>query len=379
MTNKLPLKADHVGSFLRTESIKQARAAYQDGEIDKAALRETEDKEIEKLVKKQIDVGLKAITDGEFRRSWFMHDFFWGLKGVGYSRREGGIEFKGEATNSDSFEVTGKITFDNHYMLEDFKFLQSAVNLYGDGTQMAKVSLPSPSQILYRIPSDKEKEIYPEIQDLFKDVAIAYNDTIHAFYNEGCRYLQLDDTVLSALADPEFPDILEKMSGLTINDLVELLIATIRYALKDKPEDMIITTHMCKGNFKSTYLYEGGYERVAEYLDRLPFDGFFLEYDDERSGGFEPLSNIGGEERTVVLGLITSKNGELEDKDYIINRIKEASNYISLEQLALSPQCGFSSTEEGGNDLTEEEQWNKISHVIEIADDVWGSVPVSKY
>ncbi|GIN69542.1 5-methyltetrahydropteroyltriglutamate--homocysteine methyltransferase [Bacillus sp. J14TS2] len=376
MARHLPLKADHVGSFLRTGPLKEARASYRAGNLSQVALRLVEDQEIEKLIKKQIDVGLKAITDGEFRRAWFMHDFFWGLEGVEYTKREGGIAFKGETTSADSYKVTGKIRFGAHYMIQDFAYLKRKVDEHGDGSQLAKVTIPSPSQMLYRIPSDQEKELYPNLHDLFEDLAIAYQETVQKFYEAGCRYLQLDDTVLSALADPEFPHFLEKISGLKIDELVALLVKTIQVALKDKPEDMIVATHMCKGNFKSTYLYEGGYEQVAKFFDQLPYDSYFLEYDDERSGGFEPLQEIINKDITVVLGLISSKNGELEDKEAIIQRIKEASQSISLDQLALSPQCGFSSTEEGANNLTEEEQWNKIKHVIEIAEVVWGKVPV---
>lgn len=372
MTITLPLKADHVGSFLRPEALKQARAAYIAGEIDAAALKEVEDIEIEKLVQKQIEIGLCSITDGEFRRTVWHHDFFSGFNGIDLIHNERKDVF-GDNHNPKpiSIEITGKITYDDHYMIEHFEFLKQAVDRHGNGEQVAKFTIPAPSVIMYRTFQESDHEIYPNAKDLFYDLAVAYQEVVKALYEAGCRYLQFDDTTFTAFNDPTFTNRMIEATGLEKDEILELIINTTNEALRNKPEDLITSVHMCRGNFRSKHLHSaGGYEYVARIFDQLDYHAFFLEYDDERSGGFEPLQYIKRRDVEIVLGLITSKSGELEEVDEIIKRIHEASAYIPLENLAISPQCGFSSSEEG-NVLTEQDQWNKIRHIIEIAKRVW--------
>ena len=369
MTNKLPLKADHVGSFLRTEPIKEARKAFANGEIDQAALTAIEDQEITKLVQKEIEVGLKAITDGEFRRAWWHLDFLAGLEGVELFETEYVSNFKGAKTKNNAIKVTGKVDFDQHYMLGHFKFLKEAVEQYGDGTQVAKFSIPSPNMLATRMQGD---EYYNgDKEALFNDTVVAYQKAIQAFYDAGCRYLQLDDTSWIDFISEDRIKAVEEKEGKNVNEIIKDRVRCLNEAISKKPEDMLITMHICRGNFRSTYIASGGYDQISDAIfDELNVDGLFLEYDDQRSGDFEPLKSFKRDDKIVVLGLITSKFPELENPDSIKERIKEASQYIPLENLALSPQCGFSSTEEG-NVLTEEDQWNKIKHMITIAESVW--------
>ena len=369
MTNKLPLKADHVGSFLRTEPIKEARKAFANGEIDQAALTAIEDQEITKLVQKEIEVGLKAITDGEFRRAWWHLDFLAGLEGVEFFETEYVSNFKGAKTKNNAIKVTGKVDFDQHYMVDHFKFLKEAVEQYGDGTQVAKFSIPSPNMLATRMQGD---EYYNgDKEALFNDTVVAYQKAIQAFYDAGCRYLQLDDTSWIDFISEDRIKAVEEKEGKNVNEIIKDRVRCLNEAISKKPEDMLITMHICRGNFRSTYIASGGYDQISDAIfDELNVDGLFLEYDDQRSGDFEPLKSFKRDDKIVVLGLITSKFPELENPDSIKERIKEASQYIPLENLALSPQCGFSSTEEG-NVLTEEDQWNKIKHMITIAESVW--------
>lgn len=368
---KAPFKADHVGSFLRTEPIKEARKAFANGEIDKEALKVIEDKEIEKLVQKEIEVGLKSITDGEFRRAWWHLDFLAGLEGVEFFETEYVSNFKGAKTKNNAIKVVGKVDFNNHYMVEHFKFLKQAVDKYGDGSQVAKFSIPSPNMLPTRIQGD---EYYNGNREQFdNDTVAAYQKAIQAFYDAGCRYLQLDDTSWIDFVSEERIKAVEEREGKKVVDIIATRVRCLNDAISNKPEDMVITMHICRGNFRSTYITSGGYDQISDAIfAELKVDGLFLEYDDNRSGDFEPLKSFKRDDQTVVLGLITSKFPELEDPDTIKDRIKEASQSIPLENLALSPQCGFSSTEEG-NILTEEEQWNKISHMIKIAESVWGN------
>ncbi|RDW15847.1 5-methyltetrahydropteroyltriglutamate--homocysteine methyltransferase [Oceanobacillus arenosus] len=375
MANKLTLKADHVGSFLRTEPIKQARADYANGKIDRASLKEVEDKEIEKLVQKQIEVGLKSITDGEFRRSWWHLDFLSGLEGVEQFETEYVSNFKGAKTRNNAIKVVDKVDCDDHYMLEHFKFLKEAVEKYGDGSQVAKFAIPSPNMLFTRIQGD---EYYNGNREQFyQDTVAAYQKAIQAFYDAGCRYLQLDDTSwIDFFSEERIQAVVEKLN-MDVKDIINTRVSCLNDAISKKPDDMIITMHICRGNFKSTYITSGGYDQISDAIFAdLKVDGLFLEYDDQRSGDFEALKSFNRDDKVVVLGLITSKFPELEDPDMIKGRIIEASESIPLENLALSPQCGFSSTEEG-NILTEEEQWNKISHIIKITEDVWGKVPAN--
>lgn len=372
MATKIPFKADHVGSFLRTEPIKKARAAYANGEMDRAALKEVEDQEIEKLVQKQIEVGLKSITDGEFRRSWWHLDFLAGLEGVEMFDTEYVSNFKGAKPRNNAIKVVGKVDFDNHYMLEHFKFLKEAVDKYGDGSQVAKFAIPSPNVLFTRIQGD---EYYQGNEEQFyQDTVTAYQKAIQAFYDAGCRYLQLDDTSWIDFVSEERIKAAEEKYNKKVDDIIATRVRALNESIANKPADMTITMHICRGNFRSTYITSGGYDHISDAIFAdLHVDGLFLEYDDKRSGDFEPLKSFKRDDQTVVLGLITSKFPELEDPENIKARIKEASQYIPLENLALSPQCGFASTEEG-NILTEEEQWNKIKHVINIAESVWEEV-----
>ncbi|WP_284035426.1 5-methyltetrahydropteroyltriglutamate--homocysteine S-methyltransferase [Neobacillus sp. 114] len=369
---KTPFKADHVGSFLRTEPIKEARKAFANGEINAAALKVVEDQEIEKLVQNQIEAGLKSITDGEFRRSWWHLDFLAGLEGVEFFENEYISNFKGAQTRNSAIKVVGKVDFNDHYMLEHFKFLKQAVEKYGDGSQVAKFSIPSPNMLFTRIQGD---EYYNgNSEQFFKDTVAAYQKAIQAFYDAGCRYLQLDDTSwIDFVSEERINAVVEKV-GLDVHEIIKTRVSAINETIANKPEDLTITMHICRGNFRSTYITSGGYDQISDAIfAELNVDGLFLEYDDQRSGDFEPLKGFKRPNLTVVLGLFTSKFPELEDPESIKARIKEASQFIPLENLAVSPQCGFASTEEG-NILTEEEQWNKIKHVVNIAKDVWGTI-----
>jgi len=369
---KAPFKADHVGSFLRTEAIKEARKAYENGEIDQASLTAVEDKEIEKLVQKEIEAGLKSITDGEFRRAYWHLDFLAGLQGVELFEQEYVSNFKGAKPKNQAIKIVGKIGFDNHYMIEHFKFLRQAVEKYGDGTQVAKFSIPSPNMLFTRVQGD---EYYNGNEEQFyQDIVEAYQQAIQAFYEAGCRYLQLDDTSwIDFVSEDRIKAVVEK-TGKDVQEIIDTRVNCINDVIAAKPEGLLITMHICRGNFRSTYITSGGYDTISDAIfAKLNVDGLFLEYDDNRSGDFEPLKSFKRDNLTVVLGLITSKFPELEDRDRIQARINEASQYIPLENLALSPQCGFASTEEG-NKLTEEDQWNKIKHVIQLAEEAWGRI-----
>lgn len=369
---KATFKADHVGSFLRPEPIKEARKAYANGEINQAALMAVEDKEIEKLVQKQIEVGLKSITDGEFRRAWWHLDFLSGLEGVEEFETEYISHFQGAKTKNKAIKVVGKINFHDHYMLEHFKFLKQAVEKYGDGSQVAKFSIPSPNMLFTRIQGD---EYYNgDIEQFYQDTVAAYQKAIQAFYDAGCRYLQLDDTSwIDFVSEDRIKAVVEKL-GMEVQDIINSRVNCLNDSIAKKPEDMLITMHICRGNFRSTYITSGGYDNISDAIfANLNVDGLFLEYDDNRSGDFEPLKSFKRNDKTVVLGLVTSKYPELEDPETIKARITEASQSIPLENLALSPQCGFASTEEG-NVLTEDDQWNKIKHIVEIAESVWGTI-----
>jgi 5-methyltetrahydropteroyltriglutamate--homocysteine methyltransferase len=363
--NTAPFRADQVGSILRTAPLKEARAKREKGEIDDAALKAVEDAEIKKIIRKQEDVGLKSITDGEFRRSWWHFDFLKKLDGVEGYQASQGIQFAGVQTRAESVRVTGKIGFSTHPMIEHFKFLKANTK------ETPKMTIPAPSVLHFRGGrkgiSDK---IYPDLDQFFNDLGAAYNKAVKAFYDAGCRYLQLDDTVWAYLCS-EKELRLAKERGDDPEKLPMWYARTINQALAGKPADMTITTHVCRGNFRSTWVSEGGYEPVAERLfQEVNYDGYFLEYDNDRSGGFEPLRFVPKGKKQVVIGLITSKSGELESKDSIKRRIDEATKYVALGQLCLSPQCGFASTEEG-NVLTEDEQWAKFKLIVDISKEVW--------
>lgn len=363
LTLTAPFKADHVGSFLRPERLKQARLQYENKEITTEKLTQIENEEITKLVEKQKEAGLLSVTDGEFRRKWWHFDFLGGLDGVEFYETDKGLTFKGVQTRAHGIKVTGKIGFSTHYMIEHFKFLKSIA-----GETVAKFTIPSPNMLFYR--ATIEEGVYNSDEELFADLISAYQGFIQALYNEGCRYLQIDDTSWATTFSEEGIASLQDR-GLDLEQALQLSARAINESIAKKPEDMLITMHICRGNFRSTYITSGSYELVSETIFAgLNVDGLFLEFDDDRSGGFEPLRHINRPDLFIVLGLITSKHGELEDAEQVKARIAEATKYAPLEQLCLSPQCGFSSTEEG-NILTEEEQWAKVRHVVNIAEDVW--------
>ncbi|WP_067705184.1 cobalamin-independent methionine synthase II family protein [Erwinia sp. ErVv1] len=359
-------RAEVVGSFLRPAAIKKAREQFQNGEINAEELRRIEDEAIRDVVEHQRASGLKVVTDGEFRRAWWHFDFFDGLEGVELYESEQGIQFNGVQTKAHSVRVTGKLGFGQHPMLEDFRYLNSI-----SGDAIAKMTIPSPSVLHFRGGRKAiDATVYPDLNAYFDDLAQTYRDAIQAFYNAGCRYLQLDDTVWAYLcSEDQKAQIRER--GEDPEELAHIYAQVLNKALEGKPEDLTIGLHVCRGNFRSTWISEGGYEPVAEILfGSVNIDAFFLEYDNERSGGFEPLRFIKPGRQQVVLGLITTKTGELEDPQTVKKRIAEAAQFVSLDQICLSPQCGFASTEEG-NSLSEAQQWEKLRLVVDIAKDVW--------
>ena len=368
MTSHAPFRADEVGSLLRPPALKAARAAYAEQKIDAAALKAVEDPAIREVVARQEQAGLKAVTDGEYRRAWWHFDFLTGLEGVEWSRGTKAIQFHGVQTKSESIAVMGKVDFGQHYMLEHFKFLKSVAKA------TPKMTIPAPSVLHFRGGREAiSKTVYPDLDAFFHDTAEAYRKAVRAFYDAGCRYLQFDDTVWAYLcSEKERQGVRDR--GEDPEPLQEIYANMINHALKDKPADMVITTHVCRGNFRSSWISEGGYEPVAErLLGGTNYNGYFLEYDSDRAGGFEPLRFVPKGNKRVVLGLVTSKFGTLESKDDLKRRIDEATKYVALDQLCLSPQCGFASTEEG-NILETEEQWKKLELVVETATEVWGGV-----
>jgi 5-methyltetrahydropteroyltriglutamate--homocysteine methyltransferase len=363
---KPPFRADHVGSLLRPQALKEARAQHANGDLHASALAEIEDREIEKVVKKQEDIGLQLATDGEFRRSWWHFDFYRGLEGVELYQSGEGIHFAGVDTKPESVRVIGRVGFNKHIHLDHFRFLKAHTKV------TPKMTIPAPSTLHFRQGRQSiSKDVYPDIEAYFDDVAVAYQKAIRAFYDAGCRYLQLDDTAWSMICDPKERDNSRKR-GDDPDRLPAQYARMTNKALEGKPSDMVITMHSCRGNFRSTFIASGGYEFVAEQLfGNVNIDGYFLEFDTERAGGFEPLRFVPKGNKCVVLGLVTSKSGTLEKKDDIKRRIDEATKFVALDQLCLSPQCGFASTEEG-NVLAEDEQWAKLRMIVELADEVWG-------
>ena len=362
---KPPFRADHVGSLLRTAPVKEARAKRAKGEITADALNAVEDREIEKLIKRQEDVGLDSITDGEFRRSWWHLDFLWGLAGVERYAMDQGIAFAGVTTRAEGARVTGKLDFRGHPMIEHFGFVQAHTK------RTPKMTIPAPSAMYGRVGRGPISEsAYPRLDEFFADLGNAYAKAVRAFADAGCRYLQLDEVFIAMLCDEKYRaqvtargDDPEKLGGIYA-DLINAAIADI-------PPDMTITMHLCRGNYKSTFMGTGGYEAVQEVLfHRTNVHGYFMEFDSERAGSFAPLRLL-PKDKTAVLGLVTTKTGQLEGKDAIKRRLDEAAKYADLGQLALSPQCGFASTEEG-NVLAEDEQWAKLAMIVEIAREVWG-------
>ena len=369
MTNrtKPPFRADHVGSLLRTAPLKEARARREKGDISADELKAVEDREIAAIIRKQEDIGLQAVTDGEFRRAFWNYDFLGTLPGVEAYLGERKIKFQGVNPKPMMLRVTGRLgTFFTHPMLEHFKFLKSHART------IPKMTIPSPSSLHFRYGRDAVPEsIYPDMGDFYRDLGQTYRLAIQAFADAGCRYLQLDEVNFAYLCDPKLR-VQVANRGDDPEKLPSIYADMINAAISDIPSDMTIVMHLCRGNFQSTYVASGGYEPVAEILfNAINVHGYFMEYDSDRAGGFEPLRFV-PRGKTVVLGLVTSKSGRLESGDNLKGRVEAATKYIPLEQLRLSPQCGFASTEEG-NILAEEEQWAKLRMIVELADEIWGN------
>lgn len=368
-----PFRADVVGSFLRPDVLKQARADFAAGVIDEAALRAVEDEAIRDLVAKQKAAGLHVITDGEFRRSYWHLDFMWGLQGIERRTSRTGYQFHDEETTADTAVVTGKISGESHPFVEHFKFVKA---LEEEG-QVARQTIPAPAQtysevILDRCDGQQEslRAVYPTDEELIADIAAAYRTVLADLYAAGCRNVQFDDCTWGIYCDRDFVA-KTGMSPVDIKKVSELGVALNNAALEGKPADLVVNTHVCRGNYHSTYAFEGGYDPVAPYLfANEDVNAFYLEFDTPRAGGFAPLAHVAAGKK-VVLGLVTSKQPGLEDEELLVRRINEAAQYVPLEDLYLSPQCGFASCE-CGNKLTEEEQWAKVALVQRVAKRVWG-------
>src|SRR5262245_5076053 len=351
---KPPFRADHVGSLLRPSALKEARARREKGEISPAELKAIEDREIEKAIARQEAIGLHSVTDGEFRRAFWNYDFLGALPGVEAYLGERRIRFQGPQPRPMMLRVVGKLGhFDGHPMLDHFRFVQAHAKA------TPKMTIPSPTSLHFRYGRDAVPEsIYPVMDDFYADFGQTYHKAVHAFAAAGCRYLQLDEVNFAYLCDPKLRQQV-KDRGEDPEMLPSQYAGMINMAISDIPADMTITMHLCRGNFQSTFVASGGYEPVAELLfNTISVHGYFMEYDTERAGGFEPLRFV-PKDKMVVLGLVTSKSGRLESKDEIKRRIEQATRFVDLGQLGLSPQCGFASTEEG-NILAEDEQWAKL-------------------
>lgn len=368
---KAPFRLDHVGSFLRPERLKEARAKFNDGEITAEELERVENEEIIALIEKEKELGLKSVTDGEFRRAFWHLDFLENLDGVELVEVDHfSVQFKDKDVKPKTLRIVGKVDFsENHLFVKHFKFLKEHA-----GDTPVKLTIPSPS-MLHLITQVREKnyvpiERYKDNEALFfDDVVEAYRKALQCFYDLGCRNIQLDDTSWGEFCALDKREAYEAR-GFDLEQIARDYVDVLNRVIEWKPEDLVVNMHICRGNFRSTWFSSGGYEPVAKTLfGHCRVDGFFLEYDSDRAGDFTPLRYI--KDQKVVLGLITSKSGDLEDKDEVIARIKEASQYVPLEQLCLSPQCGFSSTEEG-NILTIEAQWDKLKLIDEIVREVWG-------
>lgn len=368
-----PFRCDIVGSFLRPDVLKQARADFNAGTIDAAQLKTVEDVAIRDLVAKQKAAGLKVVTDGEFRRSYWHLDFMWGLGGIERRASREGYRFHDEETTADTAVVTGPISGENHPFVEHFKFVQALAG----NDHVARQTIPAPIQTFSEVTLDRcdgqqesLRSVYPSDEALFEAIAAAYRTVIADLYAAGCRNIQFDDCTWGIYCDTNFAA-KTGMSPVDIQKVSELGVALNNAAIEGAPADLVITTHVCRGNYHSTYAFEGGYDPVAPYLfAHENVQAFYLEFDTPRAGGFEPLKHV-ADGKKVVLGLVTSKQPGLEDEDALIARINEAAQYVPLENLYLSPQCGFASCEIG-NKLTEEEQWAKIALIQKVAKRVWG-------
>lgn len=364
-------RADFVGSFLRPQSVKQARLDFAAGTLSKEQLKTVEDDAIRTLVAKQVELGFKVITDGEFRRQAWHLDFMWGFKGVGHAPTKTGLPFHGEQAMIDDTFLTGKLALgENHPFIEHFKFVNS---LAPEGVE-AKLTIPAPAQFLAQMVMpfalENTRKYYSDNEELIQDMAKGYRQFIQAVYAAGCRRLQFDDCTWGMLVDPAAV-YMWSTDEAGLKKVQEMNLRINNLALEGKPADLFINTHVCRGNYHSTYANSGAYDKVAEVLfEHENVNAYYLEFDDERSGGFAPLSHVSGD-KMVVLGLITTKSPKLEFKSIVAERIRKAAEYLPLERLCVSPQCGFASCEIG-NKLTEEEQWAKLRLVQEVAKEVWG-------
>ena len=359
---KPPFRADQVGSLLRPKELSDARRNFKEGKLEATALKEIEDRSIREAIAKQESVGLESITDGEFRRDWWHLDFMSQLDGV-TSVANPGPKFGGTGEQPPIPSVTGKVACSKPIMVNDFSYLKQNTR------QTAKFTMPSPAMLHLRGGrSSISKEVYPDLDAFWVDTSAAWARAIRHLADAGCTYLQLDDVSFSYLCDPKIQDTCRK-NGDDPAQLPRTYADAVTNALKNRPAGMTVTMHTCRGNFKSSWVASGGYESVAEAMFSCDVDAFFMEFDSERAGGFEPLRHL-PKGKKVVLGLVTSKSPALEEKDFIKRRIEEAGKYVPLENLCLSPQCGFSSTHHG-NSLTEDEQWRKLERIVEIARQVW--------
>ena len=366
-----PFRYDYVGSFLRPEKLKQARADYAAGTITAEALTEVENQCITEVVAKQKKAGFHVITDGEFRRSYWHLDFMWGFNGIEEVELDHGYFFHGEETTPGSIKLTGKISGENHPFVEHFKFVKQ----FEDENTVARQTIPAPAQLLAELfREDNGKDtvaVYPDLEELIQDIANAYKTVISDLYKAGCRNIQFDDCTWGMFCDKNYWEARQKDGDVTVEEEAYKYLRLNNLAIEGKPDDLVLTTHVCRGNYHSTWASSGGYAPIAPFLfDKENVSAYYLEFDDERSGNFEPLQFV-SDDKKVVLGLITTKSPILEDKETVIKRIHEAEKYVPLDRLYLSPQCGFASCEIG-NKLTEDEQWAKLALVKEIAEEVWG-------
>jgi 5-methyltetrahydropteroyltriglutamate--homocysteine methyltransferase len=360
-----PFRADHVGSLLRTGPLKEARAKRERGEIDADALRAIEDEEIIKLIRRQEEVGLQSVTDGEYRRASWQTDFLVALDGVESYYGERKFKFQGPQPRPILLRLNGRLGFSGHPMIEHFRFVAQHTGA------APKMTVPSPSTLHFRYGREAVPEtIYPSMDEFYRDLGATYAQVVRAFADAGCRYLQLDEVNLAYLCDPALREQVRARAD-DPDTLPNVYAGMLNAAIADIPSDMTITMHLCRGNFRSTFVATGGYEPIAEMLfNTIGVHGYFMEYDTERAGGFEPLRFV-PKGKHVVLGLVTSKAGTLESRDDIRRRIDAAAKFVDIDQLCLSPQCGFASTEDG-NMLAEEEQWAKLRMIVEVAQEVWG-------
>src|SRR5262245_38183422 len=360
---KPPFRADHVGSLLRPAALKDARSHAARGEIDRAGLRAVADRCIREVVAFQESVGLRSITDGEFRRDWWHIDFLRGFDGVETSTTSFGVQFQGADEQPPLMRVTGKIRRSKPSMVDHFAFLKSVTK------QTAKFCIPSPAMLHARGDRRSLNDTYPDRDEFWSDLVRAYREEIRDLCLAGCSYLQIDDTTVAMMCDPKVRNELQKL-GDDPAQLPAMYADAVNAAVRDVPAEVTVAIHTCRGNFKSTWMASGGYEPVAETVfNRLKVDAFFLEYDTERAGGFEPLRFV-PKGKKVVLGLVSSKVPELEAEENLKRQIDTAAKYVPFENLCLSPQCGFSSTHHGNN-VSQDDQWRKLERVVEVARDVW--------